>query len=816
MRFSIHLLLLFTFVLAPGVSRSSTIRVSNADEFAKATKRVQPGDTILMAAGTWKDAQLVFKANGTSDKPVVLIAAETGKVFLEGKSRLRLAGQYLLVSGLYFRNGQTPGGGVIEFRENADNMAFHSRVTDCVIESYNNPERFKEDIWVQLYGQHNRFDHNYLAGKKNGGVTLAVHLNDEKSRENFHRIDHNYFGPRPRLGSNGGETIRVGVSTYSLTSSRTIIEENYFYQCNGEVEIISIKSCDNVVRRNLFVECEGGLVLRHGNRNLIEGNFFLGNGKPHTGGVRVINAGHTIVNNYFADLKGDQFRSALTIMNAVPNSPINRYHQVRDVLIANNTFVNCDHIELAAGKDLERTARPENVRFINNVFYNPAADSLFHVYDNISGISFHGNLAQLGSKPYLHGMSAATLKIMKTSDGLVVPLPGKKESGKPLAEVPKDITGMPRQSAGVAGAVLPGSVGTMHLPLKPAEAGPGWFRPNHEPSTKIGKVWSVEAGESEALYRVVQQAKAGDIIELIGEGSYPISKTISINQPLTIRAKAGLSARPQVVYAGEASDFSLFTIENGGILRLNGLSLNGTSKNDVADCIIRTSQQPMIEHYSLFVNDCVFADLADSRKSAFRATKSTYADTIQFTNCIFTNISGDVLSLAAEKEDKGIYNAEYVILENCLFTNILTGALDLYRGGNDESTLGPFLTINHCTFDMVGNVELGHVLKVMGVQWTDIRNSLFHNSGRAGRAIRYEDYGWAYNRLSNCNFYKAGRVESFYPIPQKSVTKLPTSFVDPDIFDYRLRAPSPLIGGATDGRDVGFLSNSPVAVSNHN
>ena len=171
------------------------------------------------------------------------------------------------------------------------------------------------------------------------------------------------------------------------------------------------------------MECEGGLVLRHGNRNLIEGNVFLGNGKPHTGGVRVINAGHKIWNNYFADLNGEDFRSALTIMNGVPNSPINRYHQVRDVVIAYNTFVNCKSIELAAGKDLERTARPENVQVIGNVFYNPRADSLFHVYDNISGITFRDNVVQLATKPYIIGMTAATMTLTKTPDGLTVPLP---------------------------------------------------------------------------------------------------------------------------------------------------------------------------------------------------------------------------------------------------------------------------------------------------------------------------------------------------------------------------------------------------------
>ena len=43
----------------------------------------------------------------------------------------------------------------------------------------------------------------------------------------------------------------------------------------------------------------------------------------------------------------------------------------------------------------------------------------------------------------------------------------------------------------------------------------------------------------------------------------------------------------------------------------------------------------MIDHYKLFVNDCEFTGLTEGRKSAFRATKSTYADTVQFSNCVF-------------------------------------------------------------------------------------------------------------------------------------------------------------------------------------
>ncbi|MDA9240746.1 polysaccharide lyase 6 family protein [bacterium] len=148
-----------------------------------------------------------------------------------------------------------------------------------------------------MYGKHNRFDHNHLEGKRNKGVTMAVRLNAEASQENYHRIDHNYFGSRPVLGSNGGETLRIGTSHYSLSNSYTVVENNYFDRCDGEVEIISVKSGSNHISGNLFYESRGTLTLRHGNDNLVENNIFLGNGVEHTGGIRVINKRQTIRNN---------------------------------------------------------------------------------------------------------------------------------------------------------------------------------------------------------------------------------------------------------------------------------------------------------------------------------------------------------------------------------------------------------------------------------------------------------------------------------------------------------------------------------------
>jgi poly(beta-D-mannuronate) lyase len=60
-----------------------------------------------------------------------------------------------------------------------------------------------------------------------------------------------------------------------------------------------LKSCSNVVEENIFKESQGSVVLRHGDNNLVKGNYFLGNDKVATGGVRVINKGQKVIHNIF-------------------------------------------------------------------------------------------------------------------------------------------------------------------------------------------------------------------------------------------------------------------------------------------------------------------------------------------------------------------------------------------------------------------------------------------------------------------------------------------------------------------------------------
>ncbi|MEP1606449.1 MAG: polysaccharide lyase 6 family protein, partial [Marinomonas sp.] len=285
-------------VLGASPALAEKILVKTQAEYFAAAKQVEAGDTIILANGIWRDFEIVLTGKGTAKKPIALTSEDPGKVIISGKSNLRIGGEQILVTGLTFRDGYSPTGEVLSFRRTKKDLANNSRMTEMVVDGFSKPDRYESDYWVGMYGKNNRFDHSYLAGKTNKGVTFAVRLDSPESQKNGHRIDHNYFGHRPVLGSNGGETLRVGTSKYSASISNTLIDSNYFERTDGEVEIISIKAGVNIVRGNVFDSSRGAVTLRHGNGNLIERNVFLGRGKDHTGGIRVINGDQTVRENY--------------------------------------------------------------------------------------------------------------------------------------------------------------------------------------------------------------------------------------------------------------------------------------------------------------------------------------------------------------------------------------------------------------------------------------------------------------------------------------------------------------------------------------
>lgn len=738
-------------------------------------RKANPGDTIIIPNGIYQNAALVFSGKGTAAHPVVVKAATPGQVILSGNSYLKVSGEYLIVNGLFFNKGFTTKEPVIEFRKNNQELANHCRVTNTVISDYSKPERFNTDSWIVFWGKENRLDHSTIGDKLNGGTTLIVNLDDERSQHNFHSIDSNYFAGHSRLGSNGGETIRVGVSRYSLTSSNTNIHHNLFEYCNGEVEIISIKSGENVISRNTFFECEGGMVLRHGSKNTIEGNIFIGNNKPYTGGVRVINPGHQVYNNLFVDLAGERFRSALGVLNGVPNSALNRYFQVKDARIHHNSFINCANIIFGAGKDAERTLPPSNVTFDHN-YIQAIGKQLYEDANKDGGVLFSNN-------KYTGNATAAK--------GFTVV--------KPAGYFTKRIHGQDLRLPVVNGA------GAALDKLDWIDEGTGatWFEAI-DSVVAVPGVITVAPADAGKLQQVIDKADDGATIELL-PAQYKISSPIVVNKRLHIRSSDTLHGRAELVNVSERSLPAFIVIENWGDLTIEGIRFNSAfeSYGDVQSAI-STTTKPMNRHYTLTVNDCEFINFNETNYSCIKGTRSTYADLVTITNSVFRNNSGASVEFAAEKEDKGIYNVEELRISNCVFSNNLNTAINVYRGGNDESTTGPTVIIDQCTFNEVDNREQGCVIKLIGVQRASITNSIFNKSGAGGRVVWFEEMSWDNIRVDYCNLYESGRIGSFYnKAAGAHIYHIRPDFTNAAAFRFNLKPGSALSNKSSKGKTIG-------------
>lgn len=768
-----RIIFIFSFIIfscSPDSTLNNTVK--NIEEFDLAVQKAKPGDQIILANGEWRNTELLLEGTGTAEKPITLSAEEKGKVILTGASNLRIAGEYLVVEGLVFKNGFTPTGSVISFRKDENSLANYSRVTECVIDNFSNPERQESDYWIELYGKNNRVDHNHISGKRNLGVTMAVRLNTEESQQNNHRIDHNYFGPRPNLGSNGGETLRIGTSHFSLTNSNTLVEANYFDRCNGEHEIISNKSCQNTYKNNVFFECTGTLTMRHGNETLVEGNVFLGNGKPSTGGIRIINAKQTVINNYAYGLTGYRFRGAFVIMNGVPNSPINRYHQAADAVIKNNAFVNCDHIQFCAGSDKERSATPINSVMEENIFYHENKEDLFTVYDDISGIRFKDNWVSEHIKTNIEpGFAKVAMTLTTNDQGFLIP---RSSSIENKFEISPEIASL--ENTGV-------SWYSKSDPLK---------------SLNSGKQIEVQGGLN-SLYDAVKTAEPGDILKLKPGETYIVTKIIGLDKPISIEGDP--TNKPTILFEKN----SLFEIQNNGSLSLTSIHIDGEKSPDYSgNSLIRTSKYSMNQNYKLFIEDCIVENLDVNHSfDVLEIAKNTFADTISIKNSYFSTISGNIMALDKETDDTGIYNAEYVILKNNVFKNVGGQVLDLYRGGADESTFGPFLEIDHCLFENIGKAKRNKsdaAISLYGVQVIDISNNIFSDSKEVNMHLVV---GEPIVNILNNNFYKTPpvRISGDQPYTLENTWQYEPLLEENG---FGLKVNSPLKNKATDGSDLGI------------
>ncbi len=728
--FGLFLLLLGVLIGCKQGSQT-TILVSNSEELDKAITDVQPGTSIIMKNGEWEDVQIRFVGNGTKDQPITLRAETPGKVVIQGGSDLKLAGEYLVVDGLYFTNGASPSGSVIQFSINNNQLANNSRVTNCVIKDFNKPQRNQQDFWVLFKGRHNQLDHCYLAGKSNRGPTIRVNIAGNESIKNYHKINNNHFGPRPPKGGPSAETIQLGTSGTSMSPSHTQVFENLFDRCNGEVEVISSKANFNEFRNNVFYKSEGSLVTRHGNYCTVDGNYFIGDeNSPHVGGVRLIGTGHWITNNYFYNLRGEIFRGPLAVMNGIRRSPLNRYIQVTDVVVAHNTWVNCTSPwQFGVGSNIDqkdvlppseiRSETPIRTLVANNIIYNTVGDKMPILrYDSIDGIDFISNAINNQSESFrgVEGLLAKDFEMTELEENIWIPSSDLGDvdvhNGFDFDQVNKDLLGNIRGENNSIGATN-GASGAKPNIMDLSKYGPDWF--DASPTERAPTTHSVAS--SDELIEAVSNATSGDIIELISE-RYEINSSLKIDKELTIQS-ADSANKSSISYLGAAETPS-FEMNPKGELTLKSVVLMGNGKN-YAFASLKENMSSLYNLKTVNVEISNFDFVLKAYKYSF--SEFIHIESTRIRNC------NNGIELSAEDDDRGEYNAENLFILNSQFERVRKNVIDYYRGGYDESTVGGNLVIQGCTFSNSGGDERnGTLINTYGIINVDISGNTFRNN----------------------------------------------------------------------------------------
>ncbi|MEO3752440.1 chondroitinase-B domain-containing protein [Streptomyces sp. B6B3] len=319
-----------------------TVEVADSDELRGALDDARAGDRIVLADGEYDIGSMTGR-HGTESEPITVVAANRGEaVITEGQLEIEDS-SYVTFEGLEWTNSDTLK---ITSSNNVRLTGNHFHLTE------------EESLdWVLIGGadsHHNRIDHNLFEDKHQLGNFITID-GSETQQSQYDLIDHNHFrdiGPR---AENEMEAIRVGWSEISESNGFTVIEYNLFEECDGDPEIISVKSNDNTVRYNTFVASQGSVTQRHGNRGEFYGNFFFGEGKAGTGGIRVYGQDHTIYNNYFEGLTGTGYDAALQLDggDVDTSGALNEHWRVYRATVVNNTFVNnVSNIEIGANYDL--------------------------------------------------------------------------------------------------------------------------------------------------------------------------------------------------------------------------------------------------------------------------------------------------------------------------------------------------------------------------------------------------------------------------------------------------------------------------------
>jgi poly(beta-D-mannuronate) lyase len=317
---------LVLMVLAHAVpAAAATYEVASLADLQARINAAIPGDLIYLKDGAYTTtAPITIDRKGAAGKPIRIAARTRGKVEIAGTDGFDVVAgaAHIEIDGFHF----THASGRIQIRPGATYVRFTRNIFEC----------HGDGAYLTIAGDDAEVDRNELRNKRTVGNMIDVRGAGSQVAQRVH-IHHNYFHDftSPGPGTNGAETIRFGLSGLSMSKGLGVIEHNLFVRCTGENEMLSIKSGSNIIRDNTLLDSPGAqLTLRHGNDNIVRGNYLRG-----TDGIRIFGDRNRVTGNYLEANTG-----AIQIGNGgaevADGAPLTSHDRPDDTYITLNVMVS--------------------------------------------------------------------------------------------------------------------------------------------------------------------------------------------------------------------------------------------------------------------------------------------------------------------------------------------------------------------------------------------------------------------------------------------------------------------------------------------
>ncbi|MGH9373510.1 MAG: polysaccharide lyase 6 family protein [Vicinamibacterales bacterium] len=333
-------------LLCAATASATTYTVNSLSDLQTRIDNAVPGDVIIVHNGVYTStASITIRSQGTATDPIRIVAESVGGAEITGARGFEVSSPaaYVEIEGFLL----THSSGRNQIRSGATHIRFTRNFFECT----------GDGAYLTVAGHDAQVDLNEFRNKSTVGNMIDVRGSGSQIAQRVW-IHHNYFHDFTSPGENGAETIRFGLSGLSLSKGFGVIEHNLFVRATGENEMLSIKASGNTIRYNTLLDSPGAqLTLRHGNENLVYGNYLR-----RTDGIRIFGDRHQVFSNYLEANTG-----GINIGNGdgevADGAPLTSHDRPDDCVITFNTLVN-------NARNYYMTGRTNGLGATNTVFAN--------------------------------------------------------------------------------------------------------------------------------------------------------------------------------------------------------------------------------------------------------------------------------------------------------------------------------------------------------------------------------------------------------------------------------------------------------------